>query len=367
MSIRSARPLDRRRRLHFRSPASCAWRRSAAAPACPTCCADCAPLLYAARRGATSASAPINWSPSSRPPTMAAVQAGCAREFGVIPPGDIRNCLAAMAADQSLLTAVFQFRFESGDGLNGHALGNLMLTALDRGHRRLRAGGRDRGARGRRPRPRRPGDDRAGDAVGRTSSTAGRWRGDGDRRPPAARSGACRCSRPRRACVDTALDALRRADVIVAGPGSLYTSILPPLLMPEILEAIRLADAGAGLRAESDDRAGRDRRSSMRCDTSRWCGNISGSSLSIASSSTRRRFPITLADQLCRGAARCRSWSGRATSRALRDLGVEALAPRSRARGQPEGPAPPGRLAAAIAACAQVEPANRARAETRSN
>ncbi|MBA2303472.1 MAG: YvcK family protein, partial [Acidobacteria bacterium] len=52
------------------------------------------------------------------------------REFGVTPPGDIRNCLAALAEDQSLITALFQFRFEAGDGLNGHALGNLMLTAL---------------------------------------------------------------------------------------------------------------------------------------------------------------------------------------------------------------------------------------------
>ena len=52
------------------------------------------------------------------------------RDFGVIPPGDIRNCLAALAEDQSLLTALFQYRFEGSDGLNGHALGNLMLTAL---------------------------------------------------------------------------------------------------------------------------------------------------------------------------------------------------------------------------------------------
>jgi uncharacterized cofD-like protein len=44
-------------------------------------------------------------------------------------------------------------------------------------------------------------------------------------------------------CADTAIDALRRADVIVGGPGSLYTSILPPLLVPELIEAIRLADA----------------------------------------------------------------------------------------------------------------------------
>src|SRR5689334_22438523 len=50
-------------------------------------------------------------------------------ELGSIPPGDIRNCLAAVA-DRSLITELFQYRFPDGNSLAGHALGNLILTAL---------------------------------------------------------------------------------------------------------------------------------------------------------------------------------------------------------------------------------------------
>ena len=50
--------------------------------------------------------------------------------FNVIPPGDIRNCLAALSDNQGLIADIFQYRFGSGDGLSGHAIGNLVLTAL---------------------------------------------------------------------------------------------------------------------------------------------------------------------------------------------------------------------------------------------
>ena len=52
------------------------------------------------------------------------------REIGVLPPGDIRNCLAALADEEKLLTELFQYRFEAGDGLSGHSFGNLFLTAM---------------------------------------------------------------------------------------------------------------------------------------------------------------------------------------------------------------------------------------------
>lgn len=164
------------------------------------------------------------------------------REFGVIPPGDVRNCLAALAEDQSLMTELFQFRFESGDGLSGHALGNLMLTALTEVTgdftRAVEIAGRVVGARGRVvPATTDPvvlsaelEDGRV--VIGETSIVGANARIRRLSLLPAAPRG-----------IDVALDALRRADVIVAGPGSLYTSILPPLLVPELLEAIRLADA----------------------------------------------------------------------------------------------------------------------------
>src|SRR5581483_11048161 len=52
------------------------------------------------------------------------------RDFDVLPPGDIRNCMVALSEDEGLLSKLFQHRFEAGHGLKGHSFGNLFLTAL---------------------------------------------------------------------------------------------------------------------------------------------------------------------------------------------------------------------------------------------
>src|SRR3984957_11963445 len=52
------------------------------------------------------------------------------REYRVLPPGDIRNCLVALSQDEALLGRLFQYRFDAGRGLPGHSFGNLFLTAL---------------------------------------------------------------------------------------------------------------------------------------------------------------------------------------------------------------------------------------------
>jgi len=52
------------------------------------------------------------------------------REYSVLPPGDIRNCMVALSQDEALLGRLFQYRFDSGRGLQGHSFGNLFLTAL---------------------------------------------------------------------------------------------------------------------------------------------------------------------------------------------------------------------------------------------
>ena len=51
-------------------------------------------------------------------------------EMGILPPGDIRNCIAALGDDEDLITELFQYRFKTGEGLEGHSFGNLFLTAL---------------------------------------------------------------------------------------------------------------------------------------------------------------------------------------------------------------------------------------------
>src|SRR5581483_10428940 len=52
------------------------------------------------------------------------------RDFDVLPPGDIRNCMVALSEDEALLSQLFRYRFQAGHGLKGHSFGNLFLTAL---------------------------------------------------------------------------------------------------------------------------------------------------------------------------------------------------------------------------------------------
>jgi uncharacterized cofD-like protein len=163
------------------------------------------------------------------------------RELGSIPPGDIRNCLAALA-DRSMITELFQYRFGEGDGLAGHALGNLILTALaditgdfSKG---VDIAARFVGARGRIL-------PATTDRVMLSAELLDGRTIVGETAIARARAPIRRLSllpeAPR--SVDTAVEALQRASVILIGPGSLYTSVLPPLLVPEIREAVQQSRA----------------------------------------------------------------------------------------------------------------------------
>lgn len=158
-------------------------------------------------------------------------------EFNMIPPGDIRNCLAALSENNSEMADVFQYRFGTGEGLNGHAIGNLLIAALtdltrdfaqavDTAARMLGACGVVL-----------PATSEivtliAEFADGRVLSGETTIAGAG------GTIGRLALLPERPSCSSRVGDALRRADVIVAGPGSLYTSILPPLLVPDVAEAI---------------------------------------------------------------------------------------------------------------------------------
>lgn len=163
-------------------------------------------------------------------------------EFNMIPPGDIRNCLAALSGNESRIADLFQYRFGSGEGLNGHAIGNLVLAALADVTQDF-AEAVDIAARIL---------DISGVVLPATSEIVTLVAEFGDGRVLSGETTIARAGgaiarlgllpeRPR--CSQRVTDALRRADVIVAGPGSLYTSILPPLLVPDIAEAI--LDSGA--------------------------------------------------------------------------------------------------------------------------
>ena len=159
------------------------------------------------------------------------------RELGVQPPGDIRNCLAALAREEPLLTRLFQYRFTAGGGLEGHSFGNLFLSALTAITGNLEtaitASSKVLAVQGQ--------------VVPATSADVRLWaelengerlEGEstiGEAKSPIVRLG---CTPARPAALPRALEAIAHADLIVLGPGSLYTSLLPNLLVPELVEAI---------------------------------------------------------------------------------------------------------------------------------
>lgn len=163
-------------------------------------------------------------------------------EFNIIPPGDIRNCLAALSDNHALIADIFQYRFDSGEGLNGHAIGNLVLAALadvtNDFPRAVEIAARVVGARG-----------TVLPATAEVVTLVAEFEDgrvlSGETAISSAGGRIVRVSllpeRPRH--VPDASEALMRADVIVAGPGSLYTSILPPLLVPEVAASIRASRA----------------------------------------------------------------------------------------------------------------------------
>ena len=159
------------------------------------------------------------------------------RELGVLPPGDIRNCLAALATEEPLLTRLFQYRFRAGTGLEGHSFGNLFLSALTAITGSLEsaitASSRVLAVQG--------------TVVPATSADVRLWaeledgrriEGEsqiGNAPSPIVRLG---CTPERPPALPKALEAIANADLIVLGPGSLYTSLLPNLLVPELVTAI---------------------------------------------------------------------------------------------------------------------------------
>jgi uncharacterized cofD-like protein len=160
------------------------------------------------------------------------------RELGVLPPGDIRNCLVALAEDESLMGRLFQHRFEGGD-LTGHSFGNLFLAALTdlTGNFDLAIQECSRVLKIR------------GSVLPSTLAQISLWaeRADGSRicGESAITSGDGPCRRvwlePEPVAHPPSLEAIADADLVLLGPGSLFTSVLPHLAVPELVDAIASA------------------------------------------------------------------------------------------------------------------------------
>ncbi len=180
-------------------------------------------------------------------------------EFNALPPGDIRNCLAALSHDEGLMTRLLQYRFEGNSGLSQHSLGNLVLTALSEVQQSF---------------------VKAVSEIGSILAIQGRIL------PSTVEQAVLRAElvdgsvlegetrinrvpgRIRRLMISPAdvrplpevLEALEKADGIVIGPGSLYTSILPNLLIRGVADAVRRSRAKkivvANLMTEPQETAG---------------------------------------------------------------------------------------------------------------
>ena len=160
------------------------------------------------------------------------------REMGVLPPGDFRNCLVALSDDETLLTELFQYRFTQGDGLAGHSFGNLFIVAMTdiagSFEDALSESSRVLAVRGKIVPPtttplRLVAEMTDGTIVKGESSITARG---GDIKLVAIE--------PAEASIHPeTLEAIEAADLIVMRPGSLYTSILPNLLVSGVTQAIR--------------------------------------------------------------------------------------------------------------------------------
>ncbi|HVB99574.1 MAG TPA: gluconeogenesis factor YvcK family protein [Candidatus Dormibacteraeota bacterium] len=164
------------------------------------------------------------------------------RDYHVLPPGDIRNCLVALSADEALLGRLFQYRFPRGPGLGGHSFGNLFLTALTgvTGDfaEAVRVSSEVLAIRGRI-------FPSTTDPVGLEGELENGLRILGETRISRSKRRIRRVRlRPRRVRpLPEVLDAIGRADLILIGPGSLYTSVIPSLLVDGIADAVRRSQA----------------------------------------------------------------------------------------------------------------------------
>ncbi|WP_149453144.1 gluconeogenesis factor YvcK family protein [Pasteuria penetrans] len=163
-------------------------------------------------------------------------------DLSMPPPGDIRNVLLALADTEPLLAQVFEHRFEAGGDLIGHTLGNLMLAAMQEitGNftRAVQAMSRVLAVRGRVLPASEEGSVLVAEMEDGSLVT-------GESNIPLARKKIRRVflRDPVPVAVGAALQAIEGADMIVLGPGSLYTSLLPPLLVPDVVKIFRSADA----------------------------------------------------------------------------------------------------------------------------
>ncbi|MGE0493614.1 MAG: uridine diphosphate-N-acetylglucosamine-binding protein YvcK [Vulcanimicrobiota bacterium] len=164
------------------------------------------------------------------------------KELGVLPPGDIRNCLVSLADDESLLSELFDYRFQDGHGLEGHSFGNLFLAALTNMagdfEEAIKMSSQILATRG-----------RVLPATLSTVTLCARYADGSEVRGESAIPTAGKpiaevyLDPPRCRPPAEVLEAIAQADAIVMGPGSLFTSVIPNLMVDGIVEALLATSA----------------------------------------------------------------------------------------------------------------------------
>ena len=164
------------------------------------------------------------------------------RENRILPPGDIRNCMVALSKDEALLGRLFQYRFHAGRGLIGHNFGNLFLAALTHVTgdftEAIRVSSKVLAIRGR-IFPSTLSNVHLVATLENGRTVHGETRITASQVPIKK----IKLSSSRVRPLAGAIEAIKQADLILLGPGSLYTSILPNLLIPEIAAAIAKSKA----------------------------------------------------------------------------------------------------------------------------
>jgi uncharacterized cofD-like protein len=169
------------------------------------------------------------------------------RSLGLPPPGDIRNCIAALSDDEDLLTQLFQYRFLEGEELNGHSFGNLFIAALagvtgsfDQG---VLEAGRVLSIRGRVIPTTLNDVALLADKTPDVTDEAFRIEGESQIPETPGRVKRVHLEPNDPPAYPGVIQAILSANMIIIGPGSLYTSVIPNLLVPDLIKAIRASQA----------------------------------------------------------------------------------------------------------------------------
>jgi uncharacterized cofD-like protein len=170
------------------------------------------------------------------------------RDLGILPPGDVRNCLAALSDDEALLSQLFQYRFPDGDaGLDGHSFGNLFITALveitGSFEEAVAESGRVLAIQGRVLPSTLHNVRLVADVMLPFGTNEVRLEGESNIPQSSGKIRHVWLEPNTPPAFPDVIQALLSADVILIGPGSLYTSLLPNLLVPDLLQAIRASRA----------------------------------------------------------------------------------------------------------------------------